>query len=90
VVTAAAALAVLTRSPPLGLALGAGLAVDLATTPDLASVEHLVAVVVGAGGALLLILPDRWPQWRSTLAGRLAPLARAQAPAASHRYRPHA
>ncbi len=90
VVTAAAALAVLTRSPPLGLALAAGLAVDLATTPDLASVEHLVAVVVGAGGALLLLLPDRWPRWRAELAARLAILPRAQAPAASHRYRPHA
>jgi len=90
VVTAAAALAVLTRSPPLGAALAAGLAVDLATTPDLASVEHLVAVVIGIGGALLLLLPDRWPRWRSELAARLAALVRSQAPAASHRYRPHA
>jgi hypothetical protein len=61
VVTAAAALAVLTRSPPLGAALAAGLAVDLATTPDLASVEHLVAVAIGIAGALLLPLPDRRP-----------------------------
>jgi hypothetical protein len=62
VVTAAAALAVLTRSPPLGAALAAGLAVDLATTPDLASVEHLVAVAIGIAGALLLPLPDRRPR----------------------------
>jgi hypothetical protein len=51
---------VLTRSPPLGGALAVGLAVDLATTPDLASVEHLLAVVIGIGGALLL--RDRWPR----------------------------
>jgi hypothetical protein len=89
VVTAAAALAVLTRSPPLGVALAAGLAVDLATTPDLASTEHLVAVVVGVGAALLL-LPDRWPRRRSELALWLAALWRPQAPAATHRYRPHA
>jgi hypothetical protein len=31
-----------------------GLAVDLATTPNLASVEHLVAAVVGVAGALIL------------------------------------
>jgi hypothetical protein len=90
VVTAAAALAVVTRSPPLGAALAAGLAVDLATTPDLASAEHVVAVVVGIGAALLILLPDRWPGWRSELVARLAALPRSQATAVSHRYRPHA
>jgi hypothetical protein len=62
VVTAAAALTVLTRSPPLGAALAVGLAVDLATTPDLASVEHLVAVAIGIAGARLLLLPGRRPR----------------------------
>jgi hypothetical protein len=44
----------------IGWALAVGLAVDLATTPDLASVEHPLAVVIGIAGALLL--PDRWPR----------------------------
>jgi hypothetical protein len=88
VVTAAAALAVWTRSLPLGVVLSAGLAVDLATTPDLASAEHLVAVVIGIVGALL-VLPDRWPRWRAELARQLAGALRSQAAATSHRYPPH-
>jgi hypothetical protein len=51
VVTVAATLAVATRSASLAAALGTGLAVDLATTPSLASVEHLVAAVIGVAGA---------------------------------------
>jgi hypothetical protein len=54
VVTVAATLAVATRSPSLAAALGTGLAVDLATTPSLASVEHLVAAVIGVAGAWVL------------------------------------
>jgi hypothetical protein len=54
VVTAAAALAVSTGSLPVAVALAAGLAVDLAAAPDLATAEHLVAVAIGVGGALLL------------------------------------
>jgi len=54
VVTAAAALVVVTRSAPLAAALATGLAVDLATTPNLASVEHLLAAVIGVAGALVL------------------------------------
>jgi hypothetical protein len=63
VVTAAATLAVSTRSLPLAAALAVGLAVDLAAAPDLASAEHLVAVAIGVGGALLL-RPARRPRWR--------------------------
>ena len=62
VVTAAAALAVLTRSPPLGAALAVGLADAPATTPDLASVEHLAAVALGIAGGRLLLLPGRRPR----------------------------
>jgi hypothetical protein len=54
VVTAATALAVYTRSLPLALTLATGLAVDLAATPGLASVEHLVAAAIGVMGALTL------------------------------------
>ncbi len=54
VVTAAAALAVATRSLPVALALATGLAVDLALTPDLATAEHLVAAAIGVGGGLIL------------------------------------
>jgi hypothetical protein len=54
VVTVAATLAVATRSSSLAAALGTGLAVDLATTPSLASVEHLVAAVIGVAGAWVL------------------------------------
>jgi hypothetical protein len=54
VVTAAAALAVVNRSLPVALALATGLAVDLAAAPDLATVEHLVAVAIGVGGGLIL------------------------------------
>jgi hypothetical protein len=61
VVTATAALAVCARSAPLAVALGTGLAVDLATTPNLASVEHLVGAVIGVAGALIL-RPSRRPR----------------------------
>jgi hypothetical protein len=54
VVTAAAALVVISWSAPLAAALATGLAVDLATTPNLASVEHLLAAAVGVAGALVL------------------------------------
>ena len=54
VVTATAAPAVGAGSLPLALALATGLAVDLATSPNLASVEHLVAAAVGVGAALTL------------------------------------
>ena len=54
VVTAAAGLAVLTRSGSVAAGLGTGLAVDLATTPSLASVEHLIAAAIGIAGALIL------------------------------------
>jgi hypothetical protein len=54
VVTATAALAVGAGSLPLALALATGLAVDLATSPNLASVEHLVAAAVGVAAALTL------------------------------------
>jgi hypothetical protein len=78
VVTTAAALAVASRSLPLGVALAAGLAVDIAAAPDLATAEHLIAVVIGISGALLL-LPDRWPRWPSELARQLAAGGRASA-----------
>ena len=61
VVTATAALAVCARSAPLAVALGIGLAVDLATTPNLASVEHLVGAAIGVAGALIL-RPSRRPR----------------------------
>jgi hypothetical protein len=54
VVTAAAALTVVTRSLPVALALATGLAVDLAAAPDLATAEHLVAAAIGVGGGLIL------------------------------------
>jgi hypothetical protein len=52
VVTAAAALAVATRSLPVATVLAAGLAVDIVAAPDLATAEHLIAVAVGVGLAL--------------------------------------
>ena len=61
VVTAAAALAVSTRSLPVALVLAAGLAVDLLVVPDLASAEHLVAASLGVAGALIR-LPGPWPE----------------------------
>ena len=61
VVTATAALAVLTQSVPLAAALATGLAIDLATTPNLATVEHLVAAAIGVAGALIL-RPNPQPQ----------------------------
>ena len=54
VVTAAAGLAVLTRSGSVAAGLGTGLAVDLATTPSLASGEHQIAAAIGIAGALIL------------------------------------
>jgi hypothetical protein len=54
VVTAAASQAVLSRSASVVAGLGTGLAVDLATTPSLASVEHLIAAAIGIAGALIL------------------------------------
>jgi hypothetical protein len=54
VVTAAAALAVATRSLPVASVLAVGLAVDIAAAPDLATAEHLVGVAVGVGFALAL------------------------------------
>lgn len=54
VVTVAASLAVLTRSVSVAAGLGTGLAVDLATTPSLASVEHLIAAAIGIAGALIM------------------------------------
>jgi hypothetical protein len=54
VVTVAASLAVLTRSTSVAAGLGTGLAVDLATTPSLASVEHLIAAAIGIAGALIM------------------------------------
>jgi hypothetical protein len=52
VVAAAAALAVATGSLPVAIVLVAGLTVDIAAAPDLATTEHLVAVVVGVGFAM--------------------------------------
>jgi hypothetical protein len=52
VVAAAAALAVATRSLPVAAVLAAGLAVDVAAAPDLATAEHLVAVAIGVGFAM--------------------------------------
>jgi len=54
VVTVAASLAVLTRSTSVAAGLGTGLAVDLATTPSLVSVEHLIAAAIGIAGALIM------------------------------------
>jgi hypothetical protein len=61
IVAAAAALAVSTRSLPVAVVLATGLAVDLGVGPDLASMEHLVAAAIGAGGVLLQ-LPDGRPR----------------------------
>ena len=52
VVAAAAALAVTTRSLPVAIVLVAGLMVDIAAAPDLATTEHLIAVVVGVSFAM--------------------------------------
>jgi hypothetical protein len=79
VVTATAALAVCTGSLPLALALATGLAVDLAATPNLASVEHLVAAAVGVAGALVL-RPSHRPE---PIPGRLAAALVGQARRAS-------
>ena len=53
VVTAAAALAVATRSLPVAAVLAAGLAVDVVVAPDLATAEHLLAVPIGVALALV-------------------------------------
>jgi hypothetical protein len=63
VVAATAALATSTRSLPVAVGLAAGLAIDLALAPNLATVEHPVAAAVGVGGALVL-RSARWPRWR--------------------------
>jgi len=55
VVTAAAALAVATRSLPVAAVLATGLAVDVAAAPDLATAEHLVAVAIGVGFAMAFL-----------------------------------
>jgi hypothetical protein len=89
VVTAAAALAVSTRSLPVSVTLAVGIAVDIGAAPDLATAEHLVAVVIGICAALVL-LPDRWPPWRPEPVARSATPSRSQASAAPHRYPPHA
>jgi hypothetical protein len=52
VVAAAAALAVTTRSLPVAAVLVAGLMVDIAAAPDLATTEHLIAVVIGVSLAM--------------------------------------
>ena len=55
VVTAAAALAVATRSLPVAAVVAAGLAVDVVVAPDLATAEHLVAVAIGVGFAMVFL-----------------------------------
>ena len=52
VVAAAAALAVTTRSLPVAVVLVVGLTVDIAAAPDLATTEHLIAMVVGVSFAM--------------------------------------
>jgi hypothetical protein len=52
VVAAAAALAVTTRSLPVAAVLVAGLTVDIAAAPDLATTEHLIAVAIGVSLAM--------------------------------------
>jgi len=63
IVTAVAALATSTRSLPVAVVLTAGLAIDLALAPNLATIEHPVAAAIGVGGALVL-RSARWPRWR--------------------------
>jgi hypothetical protein len=52
VVAAAAALAVTTQSLPVAVVLVVGLTVDIAAAPDLATTEHLIAMVVGVSFAM--------------------------------------
>jgi hypothetical protein len=52
VIAAAAALAVTTRSLPVAAVLVAGLTVDIAAAPDLATTEHLIAVAIGVSLAM--------------------------------------
>ena len=59
IVTAAAALAVAASSLPVAAVLAAGLAVDVAAAPGLATAEHLVAVAVGVGVTMALAAPGR-------------------------------
>lgn len=87
VVTAAAALAVSTRSLPVSVTLAVAIAVDIGAAPDLATAEHLVAVVIGICAALVL-LPDRWPRWRPEPAPLPAPPRPARASAGSQRHPP--
>ena len=53
IVTCAAALAVRARSAPIGLVLVAALTVDVLTAPDLATVEHLLCVLIGVAAGLV-------------------------------------
>jgi cell division protein FtsW (lipid II flippase) len=69
VVAAAAALAVTTRSLPVAIVLVAGLTVDIAAAPDLATTEHLIAVVVGVSFAMA----GRWRTTRSCTTSSLRP-----------------
>jgi hypothetical protein len=85
VVTAAAALAALTRSAPLAAALAIGLAADLATTPNLASVEHLAAAAIGIAGALALPPP---PPRQPISAPAATGLANRADPTPAHQTRP--
>lgn len=77
IVTAAAALAVVTRSAPVGAALAAGLAVDLAVDPGLATAEHLLAAAIGAAAAFALrhALPRRSRQVPSGRGAAIPPRA---------------
>jgi hypothetical protein len=70
VVAAAAALAVTTRSLPVAVVLVAGLTVDIAAAPDLATTEHLIAVVVGVSFAMAA---GRWSTTRSCTSSSLRP-----------------
>jgi hypothetical protein len=54
IVATAAALAVATSSLPVAAMLAAGLAIDVATVPGLATAEHLVAVAIGVALAMAL------------------------------------
>jgi hypothetical protein len=76
VVTAAAALAVSARSVPVAVVLATVLAVDVAVAPDLATAEHLIAVAIGIGGALLL-RSGRWRDGGAAAIARRCPSAAA-------------
>ena len=70
IVTAAAALAVAASSLPVAAVLAAGLAVDVAAAPGLATAEHLVAVAVGVGVTMALAAPVRGIRLASGRLGR--------------------